>query len=388
MMRTTLFLQSDCDDPYKFYSTMAENSPVYWDSVNNLWAIYSYENCQKILGSDAAEIPVINENNKNQLNEYALLIFKNLARAANGIEHDMARSAAELLLKNVHSIQLNEMLGKLINKGTEPLELDWVSAVCKKLAVLSVLKSFDFCENDSAYIFANIGKLVKLMLPDKSPQQVIGINEISKEIFSVTEKHLQNSSYFQPMVKFISKKYSTGIERTIHLVTSNLIGLVIQGYDGLRGLLGNSLLQALYRRDIAATKPTREYLQKLVIETLRFDPPVHNTRRTAVSDICLNQKEIKKNDLILLVLASANRDPKIFENADVFDMERTNNSNHLTFGSGSHACVANRFSVHLVAETLYHLFERYHAIRLIEAHINYEPAVNVRLPKNILISLS
>ena len=73
---------------------------------------------------------------------------------------------------------------------------------------------------------------------------------------------------------------------------------------------------------------------------------------------------------------------------DSFNIERINNAEQLTFGIGSHRCLAEHFSVNMATATLSYLFEKYKAIKLVEKQIQYEPVVNVRLPKNILISLA
>jgi cytochrome P450 len=120
---------------------------------------------------------------------------------------------------------------------------------------------------------------------------------------------------------------------------------------------------------------------------LRFDPPIHNTRRIATQDIFIGESLIKKNDSILIVLASANRDPQKFENALDFDIKRNNNNENLTFGTGGHMCVAKHFSIHLATEALWFLFDEYKTIKLLENNIQYEPMINVRLPKSVWISL-
>lgn len=107
-----------------------------------------------------------------------------------------------------------------------------------------------------------------------------------------------------------------------------------------------------------------------------------------MSNIDLKSKSIKKGEAIFIVLAAANRDPQKFINPNIFNINRTNNNEHITFGGGSHACLAKYFSVGLAVETLSYFFERYKKIKLLEKNILYEPKINVRLPKRILISLS
>ena len=67
-MTTTLFRQSDIENPYWIYKSMLDKNPIYWDNENKIWAIYSYEYCVEILKNPEAFIPVINPNNEQNLN--------------------------------------------------------------------------------------------------------------------------------------------------------------------------------------------------------------------------------------------------------------------------------------------------------------------------------
>lgn len=384
----TTFLQSGVEDPFKLYETMLSDNPVYWDDKKKLWAIYSYENCKAILSNTSAHIPAINLNNKDRLNEYALLMTDQFVRLSNGIQHELARKAAILMLDKTNKVAINEIIEMLLQNGDA--DIDWVNSICKKLPVIVVLKSFYFTDNDCDFIAGKIEQLVKIMLPDKTPEQVRAINEVSKEIYLITEKHLLNTSIYESVIKALSEKYKTERDKIVSLCVSNVIGLsIIQGYDANRGLLSNSLLQILnHCNSFSGDVTDTEYLRKSIIETLRFDPPVHNTKRVAVNDIILNGEVIKKGETIFIVLASANRDPRQFVNPNIFDIDRTNNNEHLTFGLGNHACPAKNFSMTLATEVLSYFFKRYKNIKLLEKNIFYEPTINVRLPKNILISIS
>jgi cytochrome P450 len=69
-------------------------------------------------------------------------------------------------------------------------------------------------------------------------------------------------------------------------------------------------------------------------------------------------------------------------------VKRINNAEHLTFGIGGHMCLARHFSINMATEALSYLFEKYKMVNLADDDIKYEPRINVRLPKNILISLT
>lgn len=388
-MSSTLFLQSEIQDPYSLYAAILNEHPIYWDEVNQIWAIYSHQYCTEILNSSHVHIPITNQNNKQKLNECALQIVSQLSRLSNDIQHQIAKETAMLLFSKMKSISINEIIEKLLQNGLIQNKTDLVNTICKKLPILVVLKSFDFKEDDCLFISEKIEQLAKIMLPNKSSEQVQSINQISKEIYLITEKQLSSLNFCQPILNTISKTHTIGMEETIGMCVSNLMGLFIQSYDAGRGILSNSLLQIMnYDNPIFEKERDKMWIQKLVIETLRFDPPIHNTRRVAIADITLGNTIIKKGDAIFLVLAAANRDPDKFNNPMNFDMERTNNNEHLTFGIGSHMCLAKHFSINLATETLSYLLSHYKTIQLLEKNIHYEPMINARLPKSLLISLS
>lgn len=380
---STLFLQSEIKDPYAVYQKMIKEDPVYWDETNKIWAIYSYEFCVAILQNTNAHIPLFSSNKK--LNQYASKIISNLARLSDGIQHAIAKETALSFFSNMKAIEIHSITEELFSKDSNPNQINWVDSVCKKLPVLTVLKSFDFNEEDSDFITQNISQLVKIMQPQKNAEEVEMLNEVSKKVYLMTEKHIAELSFYESLATTISSTYTISKEEAVSFCVSNLIGLFIQSYDAARGLLSNSLLQFFSKENTLSNQIDKTQIQKMVIETLRFDPPIHNTRRIAVSDISVNGNTIKKDDLILVVVAAANRDPKQFENAMNFDGERVNN-NHLTFGIGGHMCLAKYFSVHLATEALYFLINNY-KISFLENEIEYEPMINARLPKAIWVSL-
>ena len=382
-MSSTLFLQSDTNNPYLIYKTMLEKHPVYWDETNKIWAIYSYEDCISILKNPKAQIPAINPNNEQKLNQYSLEIFNNLARLSNGIQHDIAREIAMSLFSNINSVDINYIISQLIKNDLAENKIDWVNSVCKKLPILVLLKSFGFEENDCDFISDKIEFFTKIMLPNKTKEQVKLINDYSEQFYSIVEKHLFSLAFYKPLLSKISEKHNIQFDEIIPIVVSNLIGLCIQSFDAGRGILSNSFLQIVQNKNIS----DKIAIEKSVIETLRFDPPIHNTRRIATEDFLIGESLIKKNDAILIILASANRDSVKFDNALSFDMERNNNNENLTFGIGSHMCLAKYFSIHLATEALWFLFDQFKTITLLENNIQYEQMINARLPKTMWISL-
>jgi cytochrome P450 len=74
-------------------------------------------------------------------------------------------------------------------------------------------------------------------------------------------------------------------------------------------------------------------------EFLRLYTPYRGFARTAKTDVCIRDRNIRAGEPIALVYASANRDEEVFENAEEFQLDRPNMKDSLAFGRGPHMCV-------------------------------------------------
>jgi cytochrome P450 len=74
-------------------------------------------------------------------------------------------------------------------------------------------------------------------------------------------------------------------------------------------------------------------------ELLRFEPPgPHVARYVATDDVAFHGRTVPAGSALLIMLASANRDERHFDDPDRFDIRRKPGG-HLTFGRGAHFCV-------------------------------------------------
>ena len=80
-----------------------------------------------------------------------------------------------------------------------------------------------------------------------------------------------------------------------------------------------------------------------VDEVLRFESPVQFDPRRATRDTEIAGVAIAENTLVLNWLGSANRDERVFERPDVFDITREKNP-HLAFGYGTHHCLGHNLA--------------------------------------------
>jgi cytochrome P450 len=82
----------------------------------------------------------------------------------------------------------------------------------------------------------------------------------------------------------------------------------------------------------------RTLLNRVVDETLRFEPTGPHVARYIIRDFECYGTTVPAGSALLLLFGAANRDPARYANPDTFDIHRDNKA-HLTFGKGLHYCL-------------------------------------------------
>src|SRR5262249_50271093 len=110
--------------------------------------------------------------------------------------------------------------------------------------------------------------------------------------------------------------------------------LPFAGHETTTTLLGNGLFHLLrHPVQAALLQAYPELLHGAVEELLRYDGPVPATVKIATDDIPWHGQTIRRGDMVIPCLASANRDPRQFPDPDTLDVRRQP-ERHLAFAAG------------------------------------------------------
>lgn len=107
------------------------------------------------------------------------------------------------------------------------------------------------------------------------------------------------------------------------------------------------LVESPERWDQVADNPA--LVAGFVEETLRYDPPTHVISRVASKDLVLGGHEVRRDEMVHLMVGAAHRDPARHIDPDRFDPERS--PGHLAFSGGIHYCLGAPLA-RLEAQTL------------------------------------
>ena len=120
---------------------------------------------------------------------------------------------------------------------------------------------------------------------------------------------------------------------------STVVTLFVAGHETTTHLLGNGLLALLNSdSEMQKIKSQPDRIPNAIDEMARFDGSVPRSWRITKRDMEISGVLIPEGQLVLAILASANRDDSEFANPDKFDIDR-DTKKHLAFGRGVHVCL-------------------------------------------------
>ena len=116
--------------------------------------------------------------------------------------------------------------------------------------------------------------------------------------------------------------------------------LLIAGHETTVNLIGNGMLALMEHPDqMDRLRNEPALIKPAVEELLRYDGPLETaTERYAREDVTIAGVTIPRGEMVFAVIASANRDERQFEHADILDISREPNR-HVAFGQGVHFCI-------------------------------------------------
>ncbi|OIN80227.1 cytochrome P450 [Mycobacterium malmoense] len=140
-----------------------------------------------------------------------------------------------------------------------------------------------------------------------------------------------------------------------------LAGLLLgAGFVTTTHVLGKAVVALVGHPDqLAALRANPEGWPNAIEEILRYDTTGQLAGRVATEDVDIHGYSIRAGETVFLLLGGANRDPAIFEHPDIFDITRANAREHISFGTGVHACLGAalaRMELHIGLQSLFERF--------------------------------
>jgi cytochrome P450 len=163
--------------------------------------------------------------------------------------------------------------------------------------------------------------------------------------------------------------------------------LLIAGFETTVNAIGNGMRWLLADREqweLLVAEPDRG--SAVAEEVLRFDPAVQQTARVAHQPVQLGDMLVAKNQLVITLLAAANRDPEVYPEPNHFDITRESPVEHLAFSGGIHYCLGSPLARLELSQAFRALAERFPRIRQV-GPITMRPGTTLRGPLRLPVAV-
>lgn len=135
-----------------------------------------------------------------------------------------------------------------------------------------------------------------------------------------------------------------GERLTDEQIISETLLILIGGDETTRHTLSGGTAELTRHPDQwQALRTDPHLLGDAVEEMLRWTSPIKNMCRTLTTDTDFHGTRLHAGEKMLLLFESANFDEAVFDDPDVFRIDRTPN-HHVSFGFGTHFCLGNQLA--------------------------------------------
>ena len=342
------------DNMAEYTKWLRENDPVYWSEKDQLWVVTKYEDVtyisknqelftsgQGVRPTNPVKIGLIDEGEPRH---------SQLRRLLNkGFTPRMVGKLEEAFLKIV-----DDALDNIGPKG----ECDFVEEVSVPLPLLIIAEMIGVRpeDRDRFHHWSDMMIAAEGAMDDPEVMAEAGkaFVEYSEYVTEILDDRRANPK--DDLCSVLVNAEEDGI-----LTTFDLDEVPESVDDEHKALVNQELIMLCVILLVAGNETTRnaisggmqllienpEERQKLIDdpslipgaceEMLRLISPVHSFSRTITADTELHGRQLKKDQKVLMIYPSANRDADQFDDPDTFKAERS--PEHLAFGIGSHFCL-------------------------------------------------
>ncbi len=378
-------------DPFPVYAWLRDHDPVHWSSSLNAWAVTRFANVLEVF-----ERPITFSSDRFRKVGEQYASSRPAVRAVGEVlgdwlvfrdppDHTRLRG---LLQSSFTPRQLGRSRDRiqttvdgLLDLVADRGEMDFIRDVAFPLPamVIAVLlgaptADIESIKDWSDRLAAYLGGAVDER--DNFTEARAGVSSMVDYFRSLLRERERNPR--DDLMSLMLQAEHEGDRLSREEVLANCVLLLFAGHETTTNLLGNGLFHLLRHADQTRALGADPALTTGAVEEfLRYDGPVPATVKVATADIEWHGRAIRRGDMVVPFLSSANRDPRQFANPDTLDIRREPHRN-VAFGFGIHFCLGAwlaRLEAQLTFDTL---LRRVPGLTLTSAEPRWKPMIFLR----------
>jgi cytochrome P450 len=352
----------DSANPYPFYEQRRREGDAVWDDAAQAWLILGYHAARQVLNDPGwTSDPRVNPDTRAAIASLGSEMVDRSMLLTDGTNHRRLRDSVRDVFTPSFIAGLNDGVETIAAAVTdhppagEPFDFMTDIALPLPLTVAAEWLGLDpdnaeLLREESPAIIRMLGALAEA---DEINTGAAAFATLIAEFLPLAADRRAHPA--EDLLSFIAADSALELDD----VVINAILIAVAGHETTANLLGAAMIRLL-QPDAAGSRlvDTLEINDPAVLtELLRLDGPVQATARTATQDQRVGGAEITAGQQALVVLAAANRDPKIFDRPAEFRLNRRGAA-PLAFGYGAHYCLGSALARLEITVALRRIFAR------------------------------
>jgi cytochrome P450 len=339
---------ADYDHPYDVYRQLRDNAPVYFSPRLGVWVLSRYEDVQAAFKNHEQMISSKGNDIDGTHDSYG----KGNLVAQDPPRHTALRQAVRRVfaLREILAKEdgLREVARELISDMKSKGQADFASDFALPVAFSASTTLVGLPKKDIPFLLEHLVRSMERSVGELGVPEDAAVSNEEAEVYiqevvdarlaSIAEGNDINRSDVITQVVAASEKGKVDSDEIVgltHLIYSASI-------DAPSALLTNIMyVFDKFPNMVKFLRETPSMIPQFVEEVLRYETPGQNVSRQTTAEVTFQGVTIPADSRVMLLQGSANRDERVFENPDIFDITRdfTKASKIISFGDGIHACM-------------------------------------------------
>jgi cytochrome P450 family 144 len=390
-------------DPYPFYEALRRCAPVYRAPGSDYYCVSRYADVRAaVMDTEAYSSNIVALLFRGKEGEASLLekpemqsgpadVLANADPPAHGPQRTLTQAEISTRVMRGLEGEIRRLVGELLDPLLARGRGDWMREFAFQLPMTLALGLVGFPREDRARVKRWCDGGVALLSGMNTPGEFAANAAAAASLYRYCCENLAaarrrpEDNLTGTLVRAVDGDPPTLSERE---AASIILQILIAGNDSSASAMGSAVHMLARDPDLQARlRAAPERLEDFVEEVLRLEAPFQGHFRLTRRDCELAGTALPSGTRLMLLWASANRDPAVFENPDVVDLDRKNLKAHLTFGFGIHHCLGAPLARLEARIALEELLARTRAVALETTAVRYLPSVFVRTISELPIRL-
>jgi cytochrome P450 len=335
-------------NPYPLYHKLRSEDPVHWDRFLHTWVVTRYPDVLNVLHSFSADRTPTPEQltamGLSGLNPIAKVMVKQML-FMDAPAHTRLRGLASAAFTprkiEILRAHIQEIADDLLDRVEARGHMDVIADFAAPMPAIVTAEMLGVPTEDHVNLKKWSTDFAEMLgnfqhNPDRIPRVLESTNNLTDYFQSAIEKMREHPR--EGLIHAFMTAEIDGDRLTDEEIVANCIVTMVGGQETTTNLIGNGLLTLMRNSEqLAQLRDDPTLIPSAVEELLRYESPSQHTGRIAREDVRIGDKEIRKGQAVMAIMAAANRDPERFPDPDQLILDRSDNK-HLAFGWSSHFC--------------------------------------------------